>query len=236
MGAGFQAFDQNNNIQFDGDTLTYFLRKSGYVYSASDNTTNYLRVPGASSYPNALVGFFGGGGHIIGFSLNGAYAGLDYWEYVTTAPSNVPFGYCIFERSDSIPSAGFGLELRNSASQVTFSAAQRPLRSLDYITYPTGNTASSRPSKTLGWIPLAWGGYNRYDDAEEQGSYYHDFSVYAAGNIGGNIHYVSADTIEVPGGRGIVFGNRPPDQNQFEVPGNFIIFNAANVPIGGPFF
>ncbi len=194
-----------------------------------------MRVPGATTYPGALVGFSGGTGGAVAFSLNGAYASNDFWEYITDAPSTQTFNYYIFDRSGSLPASSFGFEAFDTSGNRTFSAAYRPMRTR---TINAGSYSASGTS--LGFIPLAYAGHNYYSDGEEPGSYYHDWSVYGAAN--GIALYspdgttVSPRTIEVPGGVGTTFGTQPDAANQHDIPANFLIFETGGIPIGTTFF
>lgn len=101
--------------------------------------------------------------------------------------------------------------------------------------------STSIAGKTLGFIPTAYTGYNVYEDYEPEPSYYyHDWSVYAAANsaIAGvpDLTVVTTRVIEVPGGRGPVFGSRPPEENQFNIIGKYIVFDATSIPIGTTFY
>lgn len=236
-----QSFDQNGALQYDTELYTYFLRKTGTCTSQSGGPySTTMQVPGALTYPNALVGFSGGEGYAVGFSYGGAYSGSDYWNYIVEGTGGISFNYYIFERSDNLPSAGYGEECYNAAGQRTWSAAYRPLRGKKILYQPTGTASTTISGKTLGFIPTAYAAYNRYEDSEEPGSYYHDWSVYAAanGNTAGTLEASSVYTriVEVPGGRGVVFGSRPPDTNQFEIPGKFLVFDASNIPASTTFY
>jgi hypothetical protein len=241
MGYGFETYDENGHLQFNSEMATYFLRKTGTCSSiygqadAASGKSNYMHVPGATTYPGALVGFSGGNGGAVAFSLNGAYASNDFWEYITDAPSTETFNYFIFDKSANLPASDYGLEVFDAYGNRTFSALFRPMRSRSI-----GGDYYSASGVQLGFIPLAYGGHNFYSDGEEPGSYYHDWSVYGAGN--GSVLYapetdvVAPRTIEVPGGVGTVFGTRPSDANQHDIPSNFLIFETAGIPIDDTFF
>jgi hypothetical protein len=239
MGVGFEAYADNGNVQFTSNDLLFYLRKTGTatVTASGDFYSNYVRVPGASTYPGAIVGFSGGGGYAVGYELNGGAN----WSYITDAPVGTVFNYYIYDTSDKVPGSNFGIEVYNEAGQITFSVAQRALLSLALLYMPNDNSVSvTFAGKSLGFIPTSWAGYNRYgpSDTGEPGYYYHDWAVYGAACINSG-QTVATGVVAVPGGRGDVDGNATggqPINNDFEVPGNFFIIDVTNIPIGATFF
>lgn len=236
MPSGFETYDVNGRLQCNQDLLLFFLRKSGTVsaeFGGYPLDTNRLRVPGVSSYPEALVGFSGGGGYGVGYELNGGGS----WSYITDAPVGQSFNYFIFEASDKIPTSNFGIEVYNSAGKLTFATSQRAMRVKQILNMPDDNTVSATFSgRQLGFIPMHWGGYNRYgpSDTGEPGYYFHDWSVYAGAVINSG-QTIQTRIVNVPGGRRDVAGTEPTD-NAFERGGQFFVIDVTNWPVGQTFY
>jgi len=233
MPAGFEVYDEKGQLQFNNELLLYFLRKTGTVTVGNTGGSNsrYVYVPEAQAYKNALVGFSGPIDYGIGLFLNGAIN----FEYVTDAPVGTVYKYYIFETSDKITTdINTGIQVFNSSGQITFSSTYRVMRSLAVLHTANNDTATFN-GKTLGVVPTSWCGYNTYGppQSEEPGYYYQDFSV-CAGAIVNNGNTAETRIIEVPGGRGDVFGPMPT--STLSAAGKFLVIDVTGIPIGSTFF
>lgn len=168
MTEGFATYDAGGKLQFNSEMLTYALRVSGTTYVENrkvGNTcpTSFL-VPTSNTYTNALIAISGGNGYAAGFAGVYATGSAPYPKVYGTngAPVGTPFNYYIFERSNTIPATGFGLEVRNSSNEITFSSNQRVMRVIDYINGSRpyiGEDAVTWGGRQLAWCQGQWSGH-----------------------------------------------------------------------------
>lgn len=159
MTDGFATYSDGGKLQVSSEMLTYALRVSGTTYVENrkvGNTcpTSFL-VPTSNSYPNALIAIGGGNGYAAAFAGLYGTGSPPYPKVYGTngAPAGTPFQYYIYERSNTIPASGFGLEVRNVSNEVTFSSNQRVMRVVDYMSSIVNNGEEAR---TFGGKQLAW--------------------------------------------------------------------------------
>lgn len=165
MATGIEINDVNGKMQFNGEMLTYALRVSGVCYvenrRVGNTSATSLLIPTSQSYPNGLVALGGGDGLTAAYA--GVYAPTNQRIYATGgAPVGSAFNYYIFERSNTIPATGFGLEVRNGNNEVTFSSNTRTMRVINMLGSPRGSTPNvSYGGRTLAYCQGAFSGHRQ---------------------------------------------------------------------------
>lgn len=260
MAQGFEICDANGKMQFNGDMLTYALRVSGTTYVEDrkvGNTcpTSFL-IPTSQTYANALIAIAGGNGYAAASA--GIWGSTGQKIYGTNgAPAGTPFTYYIFEKSNTIPASGFGLEVRNAANEITFSTNQRVMRVLNLL---SGNTVDGEQAVTYGGRQLAfcqgaWAGHrisgekvyygaggggptvpdqDGGDGGENYVAWQNDGKIYG-GVVADNgqtvrTRMVSWDDVQIGPGPDT---DQPPD---FYIPLNLFVVDVTGVPVGQQFY
>lgn len=168
MTTGIEICDANGKMQFNGDVLTYSLRLTGTTYVENrkiGNTCNTsFLIPTSNTYTQALIAIGGGNGYAAGAGGNYYLGNGTYQKVYGTngAPAGTPFNYYIYERSNTIPATGFGLEVRNANNEITFSSNQRVMNCVNYINGSRpyiGEDYVSYPGRQLAWCQGAWSGH-----------------------------------------------------------------------------
>lgn len=170
MPAGFQVYDDQGRLQASSDMFAYHVRRTGQTATVSriggNTTRSTLLVSKSGLSPNAFVATQCNGyaASLIGMDTNGN------WNFATNAPIGTVFNWYVFDQAANIPAtATFGLEVRNDAGQITFSAAHRPMSVVSMLSYGGqpgyyGDYYSdpgviTLPGRSLASFNTAWAGH-----------------------------------------------------------------------------
>ncbi|MDP1554481.1 MAG: hypothetical protein Q8L84_03390 [Hyphomonas sp.] len=119
MAVGFQSFTPGGVLQIDAERKCYVLKATGTAVSDGGRIATITRPLGTAP----LLFIHEGDGGFFSSEISGS--NRNYYVFTPTASANVRWYEYDVISGDS--GAGFGFQLFNSAGQITFDAAQRPL-------------------------------------------------------------------------------------------------------------
>lgn len=257
MPVGFEAYNPSGKLQFNDSMFCYFLRKtgSGTTDDSTIGTTDPSKITlSATGYTNPIIAIQCSSA----VSFWGMFGGNYYW--LCSGAVGTSFNYFVFDRSNVLPTSNFGLEVRNSSGQITFSSNYRPMQVLSLlnsVTYPYWGgpePGTNQPSVTYSGRSLAVAqgetGMHRYAgpiDYWFQGaitldpfqydatSYQNDSKVYGArisnSHQTATVDWVSFDDVQIGPQPGDIYV--PPD---FQRQPLIFVCDVTGVPIGTTFF
>ena len=160
MGVGYESYTSTGKLQFNSEMFTYALQSCGQVVAENRQVGN--TSPRSVMLPSAYVGKFvalgAGNGYSAGYA--GSYslsAGDTRRIYATNAPAGTVFTYYVFGISTTIPPSNFGLEVKNSAGQITFSSNHRTMKVLNIVGDGLGSVTYG--GKSLAYAQGQWSGH-----------------------------------------------------------------------------
>lgn len=262
---GFEIYDINGKLQVNDQFLTYALKSTGVANVENRKVGNTcqtsLLLP--DNFYNCLVALGGGGGYAAAYAGNYTLNGSARRIFATNgAPAGTQFTYFVYQRSDTIPATNFGLEVRNTSNQITFSSNQRTMRVTNIIggVVNNGEQTVSYGAKQLAFAQGAWSGHRisgpiqtygggsgqggqggpivADPDSPHQAGYQYSWSN--DGKIYGGYIQDGGQTVgtrmcswdDVTIGPGSDY-NQPPDMF---LPLNLFVVDVTGVPIGATFF
>jgi hypothetical protein len=248
MPVGLELYNTAEKLLASTEMLGYFCRKSGTgttVAATGDGNTVSSRAVapiGGLGYSYPLVAI-----QIAGYAV--ARAGNNFstgdYHYSTNAPIGTSFSYYVFEYSPNLPSSNIGLEIYNSAGQITFSSLYHPLQVLNLLS--SGAVTHTGKSLAIGLGTV--GGFRTAGDYD----YYNGGSLVVPGDpydstgfqnfadlYGGTLSNsnqtvtydsVSYDNVYIGPGAGDIY--KPPD---FDNPCVILVADVTNIPSNTTFF
>ena len=244
-----EIYASDGTLQANSEMLCWFCRKTG------TGTTLVKGLGLGNTTPSRIeVDVTGITNPVVAIRMNGytvARAG-GYGIFTSNAPVGTSYTYYIFDYSASLPSSGdYGIQIFNSAGQITFNSNYFPMQVLNILS--NGSSGVTHIGKTLAVAGSVMGGYRIagellcYDAGgptidEGGGSFCNDLKYQNDCKLYGGALSNSSQTVDTStvsfddvlisaGNSGSYYV--APDWNS---PSKIIVIDVTNIPVGQTFY
>lgn len=240
MAEGFECYDETGKLQVNDKMLTYSLQRTGTATTVASSwpfENSYLKITGINLSDIVVLR---NNTYAAGVDMNGVLNSGDR-NFITNAPVSTAFDYFVFRVSHNTPSSSYGIEIRNTDNQITFSSNYRSLLApaiLDNVGR-SSQPSYTAPGRSLAFAMMGYGGWKEYQNIDpDSGGYSYDHNWFHAGAKVTNSGQTITTVADIPSDYGRYFtpSGSFDFTNVYDVNCSVLIVDVTNIPIGVTFY